>query len=179
MAIATDQVDPDMVEKPRRWDIKFIRNFMVVFGVLSSVFDYMTFGVLLLILKATPELFRTGWFQESVVSACLIVLVIRSRRPFFQSKPGRYLLGANILVIALTLVLPWLPGASYFEFQPLPPSFYLALAGIVGLYVLSAEVAKKIFYRLTDRQTPVAQKLQCNLILEDAQCRDAKASAGR
>ncbi len=166
MTIATDRVDPEMVEQPRRWDIKFIRNFMVVFGVLSSVFDYMTFGVLLLLLKASPELFRTGWFQESVVSACLIVLVIRSRRPFILSKPGKYLLWANILVIAFTVVLPWLPGASYFEFKPLPSIFYLALAGIVGLYVLSAEVAKKIFYRLTNHKIPVAPKGQCEFVQE-------------
>ena len=111
MAIATDRVDHSMVNTPA-WDITFIRYFMVVFGLLSSVFDYITFGVLLLVLKASPELFRTGWFQESVVSACLIVLVIRSRRPFFKSKPGKYLLWANILIIALTLVTPWLPGAS-------------------------------------------------------------------
>jgi P-type Mg2+ transporter len=166
MTIATDRVDPDMVEQPRRWDIGFIRNFMVVFGVLSSVFDYMTFGVLLLLLKASPELFRTGWFQESVVSACLIVLVIRTRRPFIHSKPGKYLLWTNILVIAFTLVLPWLPGASYFELRPLPSSFYLAMAGIVGLYILSAEVAKRIFYRVVNHDTPVAPQRQCEFVPE-------------
>ena len=122
--------------------------------------------MLLLLLKATPELFRTGWFQESVVSACLIVLVIRSRRPFIRSKPGKYLLWTNILVMAFTVVLPWLPGASYFEFKPLPSTFYLALAGIVGLYVLSAEVAKKIFYRLTNHKIPGAPKGQCEFVQE-------------
>jgi Mg2+-importing ATPase len=149
MAIATDRVDRELIDKPRRWDIGFIRRFMVTFGLLSSVFDYLTFGVLLLLLKATPELFRTGWFQESVISACLVVLIIRSRRPFFKSPPGLWLLAANLIIIGLTLVMPLLPVAAYFAFQPLPWHFYLALLGIVGLYVLAAEVTKKGFYRVT------------------------------
>ena len=90
MTIATDSVDPEMVERPRRWDIRFIRNFMLVFGLVSSVFDYLTFGVLLLRpARQHRQQFRTGWFVESVVSASLIVLVIRTRRPFFRSRPGR------------------------------------------------------------------------------------------
>ncbi|MGC2691769.1 MAG: cation transporting ATPase C-terminal domain-containing protein, partial [Desulfobaccales bacterium] len=136
---------------------------------LSSVFDYMTFGVLLLLLHASPELFRTGWFIESVVSACLVVLVIRTRRPFIQSKPGKYLQWANILVISFTLVIPWLPGASYFQFKPLPLSFYLAMAGIVALYVLSAEVAKKIFYQFNNHKIPAGQKGQCEFVQEGTQ----------
>ena len=100
MAIATDSVDSEMVEQPRRWDIKFIRKFMLAFGLLSSVFDYLTFGCLLWVLHATVDQFRTGWFMESVVSASLIVLVIRSRRPFFKSKPGKYLLLATLLIVA-------------------------------------------------------------------------------
>jgi P-type Mg2+ transporter len=82
MTIATDRVDPEMVAYPRRWGIKAIRKFMITFGLVSSVFDYLTFGVLLFLLYATPDQFRTGWFLESVASASLIVLVIRSRKPF-------------------------------------------------------------------------------------------------
>ena len=85
MTIAGDDVDPELVEQPRRWDIHFIRRFMIVFGVISSVFDYLTFGALLW-LNATTEQFRTGWFIESIVSAALIVLVVRTRRPFFRSR---------------------------------------------------------------------------------------------
>jgi Mg2+-importing ATPase len=81
MTIATDCVDPELVERPRRWNIRFIRKFMLVFGLLSSIFDFLTFGALLFILRANPEQFRTGWFQESVISAAMIVLVIRSRKP--------------------------------------------------------------------------------------------------
>ena len=88
MTIATDRVDTEMVDHPRRWDIRAIRKFMIIFGLLSSVFDYLTFGVLLLILSATGPI-RTGWFMESVISASMIVLVIRTRGPFFKrARPG-------------------------------------------------------------------------------------------
>ena len=146
MAIATDSVDSEMVEQPRRWDIRFIRKFMLAFGLLSSVFDYLTFGCLLWVLHATVDQFRTGWFIESVVSASLIVLVIRSRRPFFSSKPGKYLFIATLLVVAVTLWLPMSPIAGLMEFQPLPFSFLLMLAGIVLVYIVSAELVKRLFY---------------------------------
>jgi Mg2+-importing ATPase len=145
MTIATDSIDSEMVEQPRRWDIKFIRKFMLAFGLLSSVFDYLTFGCLLLI-HATVDQFRTGWFMESVVSACLIVLVIRSRRPFFKSKPGKYLLLATLVIVVLTLLLPISPLAGLLEFQPLPVSFLLMLGAILLIYIISAELLKKAFY---------------------------------
>jgi Mg2+-importing ATPase len=87
MTIATDNVDREMVDTPRRWDIKFIRNFMITFGLLSSVFDYITFGVLLLVLHATTSQFRTGWFIESVISASLVVLVVRSGSLSLRASP--------------------------------------------------------------------------------------------
>ncbi|MFA6217968.1 MAG: magnesium-translocating P-type ATPase [Candidatus Omnitrophota bacterium] len=145
MAIATDSVDIEMVEQPRRWDIQFIRKFMVAFGLLSSVFDYLTFGCLLLI-HATVDQFRTGWFIESVVSASLIVLVIRSRRPFFKSKPGKYLLMATLLIFAITLFLPFSPLSGLLEFQPLPLSFLLMLGAILIGYIVSTELLKRVFY---------------------------------
>jgi Mg2+-importing ATPase len=147
MTIATDRVDPEMVEQPRRWNLAFIRKFMVTFGILSSVFDYLTFGVLLLILQATPEQFRTGWFLESVISASLVVLVIRTRRPLFKSRPGKDLTWTTLLLIPAILVLPYTPLAVLFEFHPLPPSFFLWIGGILFVYAFSAEIVKKHFYR--------------------------------
>ena len=147
MAIATDSVDNELVSRPRRWNIRFIRNFMLVFGALSSVFDFLTFGALLFLLRATTDQFRTGWFMESVISASVIVLVIRSRRSFFKSRPGKYLLIATLLIVALTLVLPFSPLASLFDFTPLSPLFILVLGGIMLLYIVSAEIAKGLFYR--------------------------------
>ena len=147
MTIATDSVDRELVEKPRRWNIQFIRNFMLTFGLLSSVFDYLTFGALLLILQATTDQFRTGWFIESVISASVTVLVIRTRKPFFRSKPGKYLLMATLLIVGLTLILPFSPLGKVFGFIPLPISFILFVGIIVGLFMVAAEITKGIFYR--------------------------------
>ncbi|MCY7277465.1 MAG: magnesium-translocating P-type ATPase [Phormidesmis sp. CAN_BIN44] len=147
MTIATDRVDRELVSKPRRMNIKFIRNFMLVFGLLSSVFDYLTFGALLLLLHADPAQFRTGWFMESVISASLIVLVIRTRQSILKSKPGKYLLMATLAIIGVTLLIPYTPIARLLGFQPLPIEFLLVLAAIVGLYILAAEMVKRVFYQ--------------------------------
>jgi P-type Mg2+ transporter len=147
MTIATDNVDEQMIDYPRRWDIKAIRKFMITFGLVSSFFDYMTFGLLLLIMHANEGQFRTGWFLESVISASMIVLVIRSRKPFFRSKPGKYLLTATISIAALTLIFPFTPLGNIFGFSPLALSTYLLLILIVALYIIAAEITKRIFYR--------------------------------
>jgi len=151
MTIATDRTDEEMVNRPRRWNISFIKKFMITFGLISSVFDYLTFGVLLLILHASTDQFRTGWFMESVISASIIVLVIRSRRPFFKSRPGKYLLIATISIVIATLIFPFItPLAKIFDFVPLPMSFLMILGIIMVLYILMAELAKNIFYRKID-----------------------------
>ncbi len=147
MAIATDNVDDQMISYPRRWDIKAIRKFMVTFGLVSSVFDYMTFGVLLLIVRANEAQFRTGWFLESVISASIIVLVIRSRKPFFKSKPGKYLLIATLSIAVVTLILPFTPIGTVFGFSPLSFTTYLWLLLIVVIYIIAAEFTKRIFYK--------------------------------
>jgi Mg2+-importing ATPase len=147
MTICTDTVDPQMVERPRRWNIRFIRRFMITFGALSSVFDYLTFGVLLLILHATTEQFRTGWFMESVISASMIVLVIRSRKPIFKNRPGKYLLMATLVVAGLTLVFPYTRLGRVFGFTALPTFFLLAMGLIVVLYLFAAEVVKRSFFK--------------------------------
>jgi Mg2+-importing ATPase len=147
MTIATDHVDDEMIDHPRRWDIKAIRKFMMTFGLVSSIFDFMTFGVLLLILKSSEMQFRTGWFMESVISASMIVLVIRSRKPFFRSKPGKYLLMATLTVVGLTLLLPISPLAPIFGFVPLSLKTYGLLLVVVVLYISTAEFVKTIFYK--------------------------------
>ena len=147
MTIATDNVDSEMVNYPRRWDIKAIRKFMITFGIVSSVFDFITFGLLLLALHATQVQFRTGWFMESVISASIIVLVIRSRKPFFKSQPGKYLLIATLSIFAITLILPYTPLAGIFGFSPLPISFLLLIGLTILCYIFTAEIVKKIFYK--------------------------------
>jgi Mg2+-importing ATPase len=147
MTIATDKVDDEMIDYPRRWDIKAIRQFMITFGLVSSVFDYLTFGLLLFVLHSSEGQFRTGWFLESVISASVIVLVIRSRKPFFRSKPGKYLLMATLAIVAITLILPFTPLGTVFGFTPLKFSTYLLLMGIVVMYIIMAEITKRIFYK--------------------------------
>jgi Mg2+-importing ATPase len=147
MTIATDNVDEQMIDYPRRWDIKAIRKFMITFGLVSSVFDYLTFGLLLLVLHSNEVQFRTGWFLESVISASMIVLVIRSRKPFFRSRPGKYLLIATLSIAVITLIFPFTPLGNIFGFSPLSFSTYLLLLMIVLVYILAAEITKRIFYK--------------------------------
>jgi len=151
MTIATDNVDPQMLAAPRRWEVKTIRRFMLVFGSLSSAFDFLTFAALMLLLRASPEQFRTGWFVESIASATLIVLVIRSRASLFSPGRGRgpskYLLGTILLAIAATLALPYTPLAGILGFVALPLRYLVVLAGIVLLYVAAAEGLKRLFFR--------------------------------
>ena len=147
MTIAQDSVDDELLSKPRRWNIRFIRQFMLVFGLLSSVFDFVTFGVLIWLLKADEATFRTCWFVESVISASLIVLVVRTRRVLWKSRPSRLLTGATIAVVGMALLLPLSPLGPLLALVVPPTSFLFALMGIVACYVITAEVAKKIFYR--------------------------------
>jgi Mg2+-importing ATPase len=147
MTIATDGVDGEMVDHPRRWDIGFIRNFMLVFGILSSVFDYLTFGALFFILHATPDQFRTGWFMESVISASMIVLVIRTKKPFFKSIPGKYLSAATLMIAAGAFLFPFMPIGRVFGFSRLPILFLLLMGVIVAFYIIAAEMMKAVFYR--------------------------------
>jgi Mg2+-importing ATPase len=147
MTIATDSVDREQVDRPRRWDIRFIRNFMLVFGLVSSVFDYLTFGVLLFWLRATEREFQTGWFIESLMTELFIVLVVRTRGRFYRSRPGRLLLISTLLVAAMTVFLPYTPLGVLFGFVPLPPQFVLLLLGITGGYLVASEMVKAWFFR--------------------------------
>jgi Mg2+-importing ATPase len=147
MAISTDRVDDINISTPQRWDLGFIRRFMILFGLLSSVFDYLTFGVLLLVLHTKEKEFQTGWFVESVISAILIVLVVRTRLPFFKSLPGKYLSIATILILLFVLFLPLTPLTFWFGFTRLPLTYYCWMLLIIVGYMLSAELAKRLFYR--------------------------------
>jgi Mg2+-importing ATPase len=146
VGIAGDRVDQDLVERPRRWNIRFIRDFMVIFGLVSSVFDYLTLGLLLLVVRASPAEFQTGWFIESLLTELVIALVVRTRHPFTRSRPGTLLWTVTLAVGLVTLAVPYLPGAGFFGFTPLPAWLMLALAGITVLYAGAAELAKKLFY---------------------------------
>jgi Mg2+-importing ATPase len=144
--IATDTVDPELASVPRRWDIKFIRDSMITFGLVSSVFDYATFGILLYVVKASPAEFRTGWFIESLLTELFITLVLRTRRPFFKSKPGKYLNATVWLMFAVAIILPYTPVSAALGFVPLPLPLMLTIIGITVVYVVASELVKQRFY---------------------------------
>lgn len=152
LAISTDAVDPELIEKPRPWDIRFIRNFMLVFGLVSSFFDFLTFGVLVFVLKATPEQFRTGWFVESVMTEILIILVMRTWKPFYRSTASRPLLLAMILVVLITLALPYSPLKGILGLTPLPLTTLLLLGGITVAYTVVSELTKLSLFSGTLRR---------------------------
>lgn len=153
LTIAGDNVDREMLEKPQRWNTKFIRNYMILFGLVSSIFDFLTFGTLIYLFRASPEEFRTGWFIESLLTELVIALVVRTRHLFFRSRPGKLLLMSTLVFICITLVLPYLPFISVFGFIPLPAPLMLTMVGLTLLYIVATEVAKKKFYaRMTNSQ---------------------------
>ena len=147
IGIARDNVDPEWVTGPHRWRIHVIANFMLIFGLVSSLFDFATFALLLVVFRATEPQFQTGWFIESLLTELVIALVVRTRRPFFRSRPGTLLWVLTLGVGVLTFALPYLPIAPLLGFTPLPVWVLAALAGLTAVYVLFAEITKKLFYR--------------------------------
>jgi P-type Mg2+ transporter len=147
LAIPTDNADSEQLRRPSHWDIAFIRRFMVFFGPLSSVFDFMTFGVMLWVFHAGPDLFRSGWFVESLATQVLVIFAIRTRRiPFFRSHPSLPLTLAAFGVVTVGVLLPATPLAGALGFTPLPGGFFAALAGMVVGYLVLIEIGKRIFY---------------------------------
>jgi len=146
MAIASDEVDREWIERPHRWDVAYIRNFMILFGLVSSLFDYLTFGVLLWVYQASAVEFRTAWFVESLLTELAVALVVRTRLPFYRSRPGRLLLYSSIAVAVLTLVISYLPGSGYLGFVPLPLSLLGLVVGIALAYTMAVEVTKRYFH---------------------------------
>lgn len=148
LLLANDSVDHEAILKPKKWDIHFVRKFMLVFGPISSVFDCLTFVILLLLYRATPSLFQTGWFLESLVTQTLIIFSIRTTFvPFFKSHPNRWFAFSLYGVVAFALLCPLLPVlGTWFSFTVPPISFYGVLAIIVGMYFVIVEYAKRWFY---------------------------------
>ncbi|MDP9882750.1 Mg2+-importing ATPase [Sinomonas atrocyanea] len=163
LAIPTDKVDREQLRKPAHWDIGAIRRFMVVFGPISSLFDFATFGLMLWVFHAAPEEFRAGWFVESLATQTLIVFAIRTRRiPFLRSRASVALTVSVLAVVVIGAVLPYTPAGALVGFHPLPADFFLALVGMVLLYLVLVEAAKHFYYRAADarlaREAPARAK---------------------
>jgi Mg2+-importing ATPase len=147
MTIPTDRVDPELLERPAQWDIRLIRRFMIFFGPISSIFDFLTFGVMIFVFHARGSLFQTAWFTESLATQSLVIFAIRTRRsPFFRSRPGVALTVGTIGSVTVGLILPYTPLAAWFGFTPLPLGFLAILVVMVVIYLALVELGKSFFF---------------------------------
>ncbi len=147
MAVAADNVDEDQLMQPQRWNIKQLKNFMIVFGLHSSVFDYLTFYALYKLFKADADLFHTGWFIESILTELLILFVVRTHKSLLKSVPGKLLIGLSLLAFVITAGLPFTPFATQLGFVVPPFKLFAIITGILILYVITADIIKVIFFR--------------------------------
>ncbi|MHB8162896.1 MAG: magnesium-translocating P-type ATPase [Methanoregula sp.] len=146
--IPTDNVDESYTRTPKKWDIEFIKRFILFFGPISSLFDFLTFFILLFIFSADASLFQTAWFMESICTQTLVIFVIRTRvMPFYKSRPSRLLALSTILIVAIACILPFTIVGSLFGFVQPPLSFFAVLAGLVIGYILMVELVKYWFYQ--------------------------------
>ena len=146
LTIPSDNVDPEDIAKPRKLDISFLKKFMFFFGPLSSIFDFLTFFVMLYIFKAAEHTFQTAWFIESFCTQALIIFVIRTNRPFFKSKPGKILIYNILGILVLAVAIPFTPIGKFFSFVPLKVSFLAAIAILVIAYLALVEFLKNKFH---------------------------------
>ncbi|MGE8722015.1 magnesium-translocating P-type ATPase [Leptospira terpstrae] len=150
--IPLDEVDKEELKIPRIMDITFIRNFMLTIGPISSAFDFLTFYVMLVVLKANETLFQTGWFVESLCTQVLVIFIIRTRGNPIKSRPHRLLAIVSISIAAIGAILPFTKLGTYFGLVPPPMEFYAILASMVVIYLIVVETAKRIFYRFHSRK---------------------------
>jgi Mg2+-importing ATPase len=148
MPIPLDEVDREATERPEHWDMRFIRDFMLVMGPVSSIFDYLTFGLLLLVFHANEASFQTGWFIESLATQVLVIFVLRTRRNPLRSHPHPLLATTSLSIVVIAVLLPFTPLGSWFGFVPPSAALLLAIAGLSAIYLLLAEGAKQAFYRM-------------------------------
>ena len=149
VTIPTDNVDPSYVRSPEHWDIRLIRNFMVFIGPISSLYDFLTFYVLLFLLHAGEQEFHTGWFVESLATQTLVLFVIRTSGNPLRSRPSKALTSTTLGIVLLGIVLPFTPVGAALGFTPLPPVYFLFLAGATVTYLLLVEFAKRWLMRRT------------------------------
>ena len=148
LAISTDHVDEEQTRSPSHWNMGLIRRFMLVFGPASSLFDFTTFALLLGVFHASPDVFRTGWFVESITTQALVVFIIRTRRvPFFTSRPSWQLTTSVIAIVAVGWILPFTPVGAFFGLVPLSIALLGGIAVLSVIYVVLIDFIKWLFYR--------------------------------
>ena len=148
VAIPTDEVDEEYVRKERPWNVEYIKKFIIFIGPISSVFDFVTFSVLLWVYHASQPLFTTCWFMESICTQTLVIHVIRTGKiPFIESKPSQFMLFTSIYIVTIGLLLPLTIFGKYFKFVVPPPSFFLILIIITGAYLVLVQKVKAWFIK--------------------------------
>jgi len=146
IAVPTDDVDDEYLQRSRPWNVGYIKKFMLFFGPISSVFDFVTFGVLLFLFHASPKLFHTGWFLESLITQTLVIYVIRTGKiPFVESRPSPFLMFTSIYIVTIGLLIPFTPLSKYFGFVQPPPLYFAALVCIVAAYLWVVQTVKSKF----------------------------------
>jgi Mg2+-importing ATPase len=156
LAIPTDRVDAAEIVAPQRWDIRSIRNFMLAFGPLSSVFDLLCFYLLYAVLHTPAAVFQSAWFVESMATQVLVIFVIRSTRPAWRDRPSGWLAASSLAIVAAAFALPFLPLGATFGFVPLPADVLALVVALTLAYLAAAEAAKHAFRRLTALNAPAA-----------------------
>ena len=148
IAIPSDDVDKEYLLKSRPWNVNYIKKFMITIGPVSSLFDFITFGVLLWIFHAPKELFQTGWFLESLCTQTLVIHIIRTGKiPFIESRPSQFLVFTSIYIVTIGLILPFTPLGKYFGFVAPPLAYFIALIVIVTMYLFMVQRVKGWFIR--------------------------------
>jgi len=150
--IPLDRVDSEYLRRPHHWDAGFVRRYMITLGPVSSIFDFITFGILLAGFHANEALFRTGWFIESMATQVLVIFVIRTRGSPWRSRPHPWLARTAVGVVAVAVLLPFTPVASLLGFVAPPLDFLLVIAALTLVYLACAEMAKRWFYRVRRRR---------------------------
>ncbi len=145
--IPLDNVDEEYLVRPRKWDINYVRKFMLIIGPISSIFDFLTFYIMITIFQAEEALFHTGWFIESLATQVLVIFIIRTRKNPLKSYPNPWLTVCSLLVVAFAVLLPFTPLGKFFKFVAPPPLFFLILAIMVIVYLMMVEIIKKWFYK--------------------------------
>jgi len=148
LPIPTDRVDDADLLAPRRWDTPFVRNFMLCFGPVSSLFDLLAFTLLYKVLHTPAEVFQAAWFVESMATQVLVIFVIRTARPCWRDRPSRWLALASVACVAAAFALPFMPWGGIFGFVPMPPQVLGLVVALTLAYLVVAEAVKHLFYRL-------------------------------
>jgi len=149
MTLPTDNVDEEYTKAPKRWDIDFVKKFTLFFGPFSSLYDFLTYGIMLFIFGASASLFQSGWFVESFWTEVLVIFVIRTRRiPFITSRPGKWLIALTLSCVAFGTILPFTVLGGFLGFTALPAEYWILLILMVATYLLLVDAGKIFFYKI-------------------------------